>query len=75
MKIVIEYSAITRCYYVYVPSEPVTEGISRKREAERYANEHGATEIVHVTRSARESLVRMGFTNDSAKALRKEFFS
>jgi hypothetical protein len=75
MKATIEFSAITRKYYVRLETEKkhVRAGLTRKDDAEREAKRLGATEIEHVNRSTTADLRKIGF-GDSAARIAKEFY-
>ena len=73
----IEYSTITRNYYVLIPGQPrsLIVGIPRKDDAERLAKLNGATEIKHVTLRASTQLEQMGFDHASAVETARKFYA
>jgi hypothetical protein len=75
VKAIIEFSSITKRYYVRLEGERkhVHAGVTRKDVAEREAKQLGATEIEHVHRSTTGDLRKLGF-GDHAPRLAKEFY-
>lgn len=76
----IEFSAITRHYYVRVgarrgPEISTNQPITRKDDAERLAKRHGATSIEYVKRDPVRDLERfLGLTHETAKRVARENF-
>ena len=76
MRAIIEFSRLCRRYFFF-PNPKVRSRAhvaSSKKEIERIAKQHGATEIVHMVRSTTKDLERFGhYDHESAKRKAKEY--